>query len=341
MRAVAAAQEQPSLISRFFGLFKSKSPETPVAQVDTAKPRNNNAPRRDREGNRPEGGRPEGNRAEGNKQDGNRQRNKPRRDRDDTPRTEKPARPEAVPKTQEPRAERPPRPPRVAIEKPALEIIPQTDAANAGPTDENGNRAGRKRGRRGGQRERERREQQAAELNPLEQPGNAVNEALTAVVQDVTAEQRPSQVVEQLQTPAAAVAIEPVAMIATPVAAVTAPEVVSAPQVIAAPVIVSAPEPVAISVPVAVVPAPVSVPEPAPAPAVAAQNPAPIQESLPLSNSGLVQIETAPSKVAAITSAQAEVSQQPVTRRRPRPREVYSMESSEPLVQIETQNKPN
>jgi hypothetical protein len=50
----------------------------------------------------------------------------------------------------------------------------------------------------------------------------------------------------------------------------------------------------------------------------------------------LVQIETAPSKRVAATAAES--AQQPSSRRRSRPREVYSMESSEPLVQIETQN---
>ena len=54
------------------------------------------------------------------------------------------------------------------------------------------------------------------------------------------------------------------------------------------------------------------------------------------SGNGLVQIETAPSKRAA--AAPAEAAEQPASRRRSRPREVYSMESNEPLVQIETQH---
>ncbi len=64
-------------------------------------------------------------------------------------------------------------------------------------------------------------------------------------------------------------------------------------------------------------------------------------DSRPIASSGLVQIETAPSKLAAVAASPTEVAQQPATRRRPRPREVYSMENSEPLVQIETQHTPN
>jgi hypothetical protein len=55
----------------------------------------------------------------------------------------------------------------------------------------------------------------------------------------------------------------------------------------------------------------------------------------------LVQIETAPSRLAAVTAAPTEIAQQPASRRRPRQREVYSMESSTPLVQIETQRTQN
>jgi ribonuclease E len=314
IRAVEVAPQQPSLISRFFGWFTSKSKDVPAEKVEVAKPRSSNAPRRDRDGNRPEGNRPEGNR-----QDGNRQRNKPRRDRDDASRTEKPARPEAAPKAQEPRTERPPRPPRVAVEKPALESVPKADAAAPEQTDENGNRAGRKRGRRGGQRERERREQQTAEPGAGEQPTNnaAGNDAPVAVENTrhnittehtgIESEQRLSPVAEQSH------AEQQIA----PATVVTERQV----------------EPVAQFVAVALVPAP--------APAYA-----PVQANLPivdsgLTASGLVQIETAPSKLAAVAAVPAEIAQQPATRRRPRQREVYSMESSTPLVQIETQHTPH
>jgi ribonuclease E len=308
MRA-AETTSKPSLIGKFFGWFKSLGAEAPAEKTVVAKPRSGNAPRRDRDDKRPEG----------NRQDGNRQRNKPRRDRDDAPRTEKPARPEAAPKAQEPRTERPPRPPRVAVEKPALESMPQTDALASGSADENANHTGRKRGRRGGQRERARREQQTTEPGAGGQPTNiaAGNEASFAEeMAQRAAEQRPSHVVEQSHT-------EPQA-------------------VPAAVVIERQAEPVAQFV--AASPAPVLTPAPAPSITVAPA-PAPVQASLPIADNapiagGLVQIETAPSKLAAV-AAPVETAQQSATRRRPRPREVYSMENSEPLVQIETQHTPN
>jgi len=54
----------------------------------------------------------------------------------------------------------------------------------------------------------------------------------------------------------------------------------------------------------------------------------------------LIQIETAPAKLAAVAALQADAPQQPTSRRRSRPREVYSMEGNESLVQIETHNNP-
>ena len=306
MRTVESTS-QPSLLGKFFGWIKSLGAETPAEKPVVAKPRSGSAPRRDRDDKRPEG----------NRQDGNRQRNKPRRDRDDTPRTEKQARPDAVPKAQEPRAERPPRPPRVAVEKPALESAAPSDAPSSGSTEENGNRTGRKRGRRGGQRERERREQQTAEQSAGgEQPtnkaaGNEVSFAAEMALRaaehhNVAPEQRPSPVEEPNH------AVQQ----AAPVAVVSERQV----------------EPVAQFVAVAPAPAPVAY--------------APVQASLPMADStptasGLVQIETAPSKLATVAAAPTETAQQPASRRRPRQREVYSMESSTPLVQIETQRTQN
>lgn len=321
MRAVEAAAAQPSLLSRFFGWFSSPSKEAPVEKTEVAKPRSGNAPRREREGNRPEANRPEGGRSEGNRQegnrDGNRQRNKPRRDRDDAPRTEKPARPEAAQKAQEPRAERPPRPPRVAVEKPALENAPQADAAASGPAEESGSRTGRKRGRRGGQRERERREQQTAEPGVGEQPANKTTGNETSFAAEMAqraAEHRPAPVAEpsRAEQPAAAAVVserqaEPVEQV---VAVAQAPASVQAQ-------------------------AQVSAPAPAPTPVQASL---PMADSSSMSGSGLVQIETAPAKLAAIAAAPSETVPQSASRRRPRQREIYSMESSDPLVQIETQN---
>jgi hypothetical protein len=71
--------------------------------------------------------------------------------------------------------------------------------------------------------------------------------------------------------------------------------------------------------------------------------PAPVQPGIPeaLSTSGLILIETDPIKRATVASAPTAEATPPAPRRRSRPREVYNMESSEPLVQIETQHTPN
>jgi hypothetical protein len=62
-----------------------------------------------------------------------------------------------------------------------------------------------------------------------------------------------------------------------------------------------------------------------------------VQESIApaLSAAGLVMIETDPNKAASIVVPQE--SSTPAPRRRARPREVYTAESNEPLVMIETQ----
>jgi hypothetical protein len=59
-----------------------------------------------------------------------------------------------------------------------------------------------------------------------------------------------------------------------------------------------------------------------------------------MSDNGLVQIETDATKsMLAMSAAQQFDSAPPVSRRRPRPREIYSMDNNEPLVQIETVSK--
>ena len=273
---------KPSLLDKFFGLFKSRDEEQPEEKAAPAKARSER-PRREREGGRQEGrGRRE--RPEGGK---------PRRERDEAPRGEKPARQEQQ-KAQEPRAERAPRP---VAEKPALENK-QPTADDAAKAEEGSGR--RKRGRRGGQRERERREQQA---------GAQTTET------GIAAEAQPQGAVQETVATAAAHVEQP-----------TAPPVAQAAAQPPAP-------PAAEKAPAA----PVSVePPPAPAP-VPAQAALPIMESVSPA-SDLVQIETAPSRGV---TAQPEETTQPAPRRRPRPREVYSEASSEPLVQIETQNPQN
>jgi hypothetical protein len=57
-----------------------------------------------------------------------------------------------------------------------------------------------------------------------------------------------------------------------------------------------------------------------------------------LSSSGLILIETDPNKAASVAPVQE--SGQRAPRRRQRPREVYSIEDSEPLQQVET-HTPN
>ncbi len=56
-----------------------------------------------------------------------------------------------------------------------------------------------------------------------------------------------------------------------------------------------------------------------------------------LKSAGLVQIETNPGK-AATAPSMPEETRESAPRRRTRPREVYSAETSEPLVQIETRS---
>ncbi len=65
--------------------------------------------------------------------------------------------------------------------------------------------------------------------------------------------------------------------------------------------------------------------------------PAPVHASTATDINGLVQIETNSAKLAATSTPRTE-STPTTSRRRSRPREIYSMESSEPLVQIETQH---
>ncbi len=71
------------------------------------------------------------------------------------------------------------------------------------------------------------------------------------------------------------------------------------------------------------------------APAVAA---APVIAPVDLSSTGLIMIETDPNKAASIAPAPAPESREHAPRRRQRPREVYTIENSEPLQQVETRS---
>jgi hypothetical protein len=75
-------------------------------------------------------------------------------------------------------------------------------------------------------------------------------------------------------------------------------------------------------------------------PAQAAAAPAQVAPApatpLDLSGSGLTLIETDPGK--AVGTAPAAESREHAPRRRQRPREIYTIESSEPLQQVETRS---
>jgi ribonuclease E len=91
----------------------------------------------------------------------------------------------------------------------------------------------------------------------------------------------------------------------------------------------AAPAPVPVNAEDAAVAAPTAAYEPAPAPVV-------ITPAATADEAGLVQIETDAAKLAAISSQQASTSSAPASRRRARPREIYTYNSNEPLVQVET-----
>ena len=305
---------QPSLFARLFSWLNSFGGEQAAVPASSAKPRSGNAPRRDRESNRPGG-----NRADGNRADGNRQRNKPRQDKEGVAvRNEKPA--QAAPRAQEPRPDRPPRPPRVAVETPVLESAPPitTPVESA---EEGGNRSGRKRGRRGGQRERGRRDQQPAGQASSAQPGSVI--AKNEFVQNEFSEnENAGNVSASNQSADNAEAVSygkraEQATISTPVISTIEPPhtFVAQTSVVHSAPLVSA----------SII-----------APAYAAVT----VGSESLAQSELVQIETDPVKRAAVPATPVETSPAD-SRRRSRPREVYSMESSEPLVQIETQHPAN
>lgn len=346
-KAAAEEKKQTSLLGKLFGWVKALGgEEQPAVPAPVAsKPRPNGQQKRQGQG-------------------GNRQRNKPRRDRDETARQEKPQRPEAAGKPQEARPERQPRPPRQPrqqpAEQPALETT-ATQQANAAGSEQqaevnNQQREGRKRGRRGGRRERERREQQGTAPNPAEETAAEATAAQLQAPAETPATSTPPLVPEVAETIARTVAevAEHATETVTPVAAATEAAVVeSAPQQPAAEtqsdLFVQPAATEAASAPVETAAAatvePVAIEEPAPiepvpaAAVVSAETTAPaaavVASAAPASESELTQIETDPSKFAS-TVATPPASSEPVQRRRPRPREVYTAEDHEPLVQIET-----
>jgi ribonuclease E len=248
-------------------------------------------------------GRDRGNRGE-RSEGGNRQRRergeggKKPRDRDDAPKADN-ANKDAQPAA--PRNERPPRPPREPREpreaKPALETV---KPAIAGEQGEEANRegSGRKRGRRGGRRERERNDSKSTMGN---ETGSVDSLLSTDNVAAPTIETtRPKTV-------------RPSEYVAYP----DSMKRVSPREVICYPDNMS---------PVAEVAAPVAKPT-----VKATASEAPVD----LSSAGLTMIETDPNKAASVVTAAPE-SRERNSRRRSRPREIYTAESNEPLEMIET-----
>ena len=306
------AEKKTSLIGSLVGWFKSLGGESePVKPVAPVKSGRNN-PRRERgeRGDRNERG--ERSEGSGNKprRDRNEGGNKQRREREDAPRADI----KEPKEQQENRAERQPQQPRqprpANVDKPALETPKPVVAGEQGEEGSGGNQ-GRKRGRRGGRRERERREQQVATPAGENIEMQAGEQSAMPVVSEVVA-----------AAPAAAKSIKPTEYVAYPDSMKNSrpTEVVSYPtQTVQTAKVEAAPRPAA----------PVQA-----AAAVVAQVTPPVD----LSSSGLTMIETDPNKAATV--APVPESREHAPRRRQRQREVYTIENSEPLQQVETQS-PN
>jgi ribonuclease E len=326
-------EKKTSLLGSIVGWFKSLGGESEPAKPAAPAKGGRNNPRRDRGERGERGDRNErGERSEGgNKQrrDRNEGGNKQRRDRDATPRADV----KEPKEQQENRGERQaqqPRPPRPSnTEKPALEAPKPVVAGEQGEEGiGNGNREGRKRGRRGGRRERERREQQPAAVSGENQAGNETQTNEQVVMPRATE-------VAAAAAPAPAQRTKPTEYIAYPdsmkdsMKRPAPKEVVSYPTQQA-----QAAEVEVVSKPVQQIQAAEVKAESMAAQVVAAQ----VAPQIDLSNSGLTMIETDPNKATTIAPVQENHAQAP--RRRQRQREVYTMENSEPLQQVETQS-PN
>ncbi len=324
--AVKAEEKKPSLFGSLVGWFKSLGGESePVKPAAPAKSGRQN-PRRERgeRGDRNERGergergeRNERGEGSGNKprRDRNEGGNKQRREREDAPRADG-----REPKEQqENRGERQPQQPRqprpANIDKPVLET-PKPVVAGEQGEEGSGNREGRKRGRRGGRRERERREQQVAAPSG---EGVAV------------------QTNEQAAMPAA----REVAAAAAPVQRTKPTEYIAYPDSMKESMKKAVPTEV-VSYPAHSSQAPTMEAAPQPAPQVQAAKSvataAPAMPPVDLGGSGLTLIETDPNKVVSVTPVQE--SREHAPRRRQRQREIYTIENSEPLQQVET-HTPN
>jgi len=325
--AVKEEAKKTSLFGSLVGWFKSLGAESEPEKKPAAPVRGGrNNPRRERgeRGDRPERG--ERSEGSGNKprRDRNEGGNKQRRDREETPRADN----KEPKEQQETRGERQPQQPRqprpVNVDKPALETPKPVVAGEQGEEGNgNANREGRKRGRRGGRRERERREQAPASVSGENMVNSEIQTnapvAMPVASEVVTAAPSPAvrpQPSEYIAYPDSMKKAKPTEVVSYPIqqAPSAKAEAMSQP---AAPVQV----------------APIQVAPVQAAPVVVAQA-APVD----LSSAGLTLIETDPNK--AVSVAPVVESREHAPRRRQRQREVYTIENSEPLQQVETQS-PN
>ncbi len=295
------AVQKTSLLGSLFGWIKSLGGES-----EPKKP----APEARKGGSRNNGRRERGDKRRdrgerGEKVERSEGGKKPPRERDEAPRLE------GSEKEQQPnRKERQPRQPRQAKDenKPVLESRPANAPEQLG-ADGQPREGGRKRGRRGGRRERERREQ-------LDTPELGNNIATTPLAE--------APVVRESAKPTR---IQPSEYVAYP-AGMTRP--VKPTEVLCHPTN----KPAVSAAPVAMQ---VSAPETS---VVAAQTPVVASKAeiqVDLGSSGLTLIETDPNKAAAVVVPAPEMTAH-APRRRQRPREIYTMENSEPLQMVETRS---
>ena len=292
-------EKKTSLIGSLVGWLKSLGGDT--------EPEKAAVPAKSSRGNQ---GRDRGNRGE-RSEGGNRQRRergeggKKPRERDDAPKADNANKDAQQPATRNERPPRPPREPREPREpKPVLEtskpVLSKVEGpVVAGEQGEEGNREGS--GRKRGRRGG-RRERERRDPNVAATGENANVEAFVA--NDVVAEAPRNNTPTQAQ---------PSEYVAYPdsMKRLTPTEVVC--------------------YPTNAVPAAKAM-----APAVQAAAPAPVK--VDLSSAGLTMIETDPNKAASVV-VPASSSQDRAPRRRSRPREIYTAESNEPLILVETQPK--
>ncbi|MBU1447004.1 MAG: Rne/Rng family ribonuclease, partial [Gammaproteobacteria bacterium] len=295
------AEKKTSLLGSLFGWIKSLGGES-EPEKPAASPRkggNRNAGRRERGDKRRDRG------ERGEKGERNEGGKKQRRERDEAPRLEGSDKEQLAN-----RKERQPRPPRQEKEenKPVLESRPVNAPEQQGQ-DGQPREGGRKRGRRGGRRERERREQQV-----LPEGDNG----------GIAAQADQAQVAREAAKPVRVKPSEYVAYPAGMARPVKPTEIVCHPTNRPAPAPAAAP----VSAPAAVAPV-----EVAAAPVVASKT----AIAVDLSSSGLTLIETDPNKAASVVIPAPEMTAH-APRRRQRPREIYTIENSEPLQQVETRS---